>query len=54
MLDEPHTSGVLFKGNLKEGYYRLIKTTNGWVLEGADIAYCGFSKDEPQTDCAWK
>ena len=33
---------VLFKGNLKEGIYKLIKTTNGWVLEGEDIAYAGF------------
>jgi hypothetical protein len=45
--DEPQTDGILFKGNLKEGEYKLIKTTNGWVLEGNDIAYYG----EPQTDC---
>ena len=44
--DEPQTDGILFKGNLKEGDYKLIKTTNGWVLEGNDIAYCG----EPQTE----
>ena len=43
---EPQTDGILFKGNLKEGEYKLIKTTNGWVLEGNDIAYCG----EPQTE----
>ena len=40
---------VLFKGNLKEGIYKLIKTTNGWVLEGEDIAYAGFNvTDRPQ------
>ena len=44
--DEPQTDGILFKGNLKEGDYKLIKTTNGWVLEGNDIAYYG----EPQTE----
>lgn len=44
--DEPQTDGILFKGNLKEGDYKLIKTSNGWVLEGNDIAYCG----EPQTE----
>ena len=43
MLDETQTVGVLFKGNLKEGYYRLMKTTNGWVLVGTDIAYFGLS-----------
>lgn len=42
---EPQTDGIIFKGNLKEGDYKLIKTTNGWVLEGNDIAYYG----EPQT-----
>ena len=45
--DEPQTDGILFKGNLKDGDYKLIKTTNGWVLEGNDIAYYG----EPRTDC---
>ena len=44
--DEPQTDGILFKGNLKEGDYKLIKTSNGWVLEGNDIAYYG----EPQTE----
>ena len=44
--NEPQTDGILFKGNLKEGDYKLIKTTNGWVLEGNDIAYYG----EPQTE----
>ena len=43
---EPQMDGILFKGNLKEGEYKLIKTTNGWVLEGNDIAYYG----EPQTE----
>ena len=43
---EPQTDGILFKGNLKEGDYKLIKTSNGLVLEGNDIAYCG----EPQTE----
>ena len=36
---------ILFKGNLKEGDYKLIKTTNGWVLDG-EIAYVGI--DRPQ------
>ena len=44
--DEPQIDGILFKGNLKEGDYKLIKTTNGWVLEGNDIAYYG----EPRTE----
>ena len=44
--NEQQTDGILFKGNLKEGDYKLIKTTNGWVLEGNDIAYYG----EPQTE----
>ena len=43
---EPKADGILFKGNLKEGDYKLIKTTNGWVLEGDDIAYYG----EPKTE----
>ncbi len=33
--------GILFKGDIKEGEYRLIKTTNGWVLDGKDISYVG-------------
>ena len=37
--------GILVKGNIKEGVYKLIKTTNGWVLDGEDIAYAGV--DEP-------
>jgi len=36
---------ILFKGNLEEGDYKLIKTTNGWVLAG-EIAYVGI--DRPQ------
>ena len=44
---EPQTDGIIFKGNLKEGDYKLIKTTDGWVLEGGDIVYCGWErKDE--------
>ena len=31
--------GVYVKGNPKEGEYKLIKTTDGFVLEGKDIAY---------------
>ena len=42
--DEPQTDGILFKGNLKEGDYKLIKTTDGWVLEGKDIVYCGYER----------
>ena len=45
LKDRKTENGILFKGNLKEGDYKLIKTTNGWVLEGNDIAYYG----EPQT-----
>ena len=57
--DVPHIVGILFKGNLKEGDYKLIKTTNGWVLEGNDIAYYGEPQTEVttdcrQTDCPWK
>ena len=43
-IDEPQTDGILFKGNLKEGDYKLIKTTDGWVLEGEDIVYCGWER----------
>ena len=35
-------NGVLFKGRLEEGKYNLIKTTDGWVLEGEGIVYAGF------------
>lgn len=31
--------GVYVKGSPKEGEYKLIKTTDGFVLEGKDIAY---------------
>ena len=31
--------GVYVKGNPKEGEYKLIKTTDGFVLDGKDIAY---------------
>lgn len=46
LKDRKTENGILFKGNLKEGDYKLIKTTNGYVLEGNDIAYYG----EPQTE----
>ena len=39
--DKP-INGILFKGRLEEGKYTLIKTTDGWVLDGEDIAYAGF------------
>lgn len=42
--DEPQTDGIIFKGNLKEGDYKLIKTTDGWVLEGENIVYCGWER----------
>ena len=39
---------ILFKGNLEEGNYTLIKTTDGWVLKG-ETSYVGFnSTDRPQ------
>ena len=44
MADEPQTDCIIFKGNLKEGDYKLIKTTDGWVLEGEDIVYCGWER----------
>lgn len=31
--------GVYVKGTPKEGEYKLIKTTDGFVLDGKDIAY---------------
>ena len=45
---EPKTerSGVLFRGELEEGDYRLIKTTDGWVLQGEDIVFCGWERSE--------
>lgn len=44
--DEPQTDGILFRGDLKEGDYKLIKTTDGWVLEGEDIVYCGWERSD--------
>lgn len=41
---EPQTDGILFKGNLKEGDYKLIKTTDGWVLANEDIVYAGWER----------
>ena len=39
---------VLFRGNLEEGNYTLIKTTDGWVLKG-ETSYVGFNfADRPQ------
>ncbi len=42
--DEPQADGILFKGDLKEGEYKLIKTTDGWVLANEDIVYCGWER----------
>ena len=36
------SNGVLFKGNMEEGSYTLIKTTDGWVLKGK-TSYVGFN-----------
>lgn len=33
---------ILFKGNLEEGNYTLIKSTDGWVLKGK-TSYVGFN-----------
>jgi hypothetical protein len=44
--DEPQVDGILFKGDLKEGDYKLIKTTDGWVLANEDIVYCGWERSE--------
>ena len=39
---------ILFKGNLEEGNYTLIKSTDGWVLKGK-TSYVGFNfADRPQ------
>ena len=39
---------ILFKGNLEEGNYTLIKSTDGWVLKG-EISYAGFNfADRPK------
>lgn len=44
---------ILFKGNLEEGNYTLIKSTDGWVLKG-ETSYVGFNfadrKTEPSAD----
>jgi hypothetical protein len=40
--EDKFINGVLFKGRLEEGKYDLIKTTDGWVLKGKNIAYAGF------------
>ena len=43
------SNGVLFKGNMEEGSYKLIKTTDGWALVGKDIAFVGSDiTDRPQ------
>ena len=44
---EPQTerNGVLFRGELEEGDYRLIKTADGWVLQGEDIVFCGWERN---------
>lgn len=43
------SNGVLFKGNIEEGRYKLIKTTDGWVLVGKDITFAGSDiTDRPQ------
>jgi hypothetical protein len=44
--DEPQVDGILFKGDLKEGDYKLIKTTDGWVLANEEIVYCGWERSE--------
>ena len=31
---------ILFKGDIKEGEYKLVRTTDGWALDG-DIVYVG-------------
>ena len=45
---EPQTerSGVLFRGKLEEGNYRLRKSTDGWVLQGDDTVFCGWERSE--------
>lgn len=44
--------GIYVKGNPKEGEYKLIKTTDGFVLEGEDIAYaCVEVDDELMPPC---
>lgn len=43
------SKGIIFKGNLDEGDYKLIKTTDGWVLQG-ETSYIGFDTDTPQAE----
>ena len=46
--------GVYVKGNPKEGEYKLIKTTDGFVLEGKDIAYACIEIDLVKCEeCEW-
>ena len=40
--------GVYVKGNPKEGEYKLIKTTDGFVFEGKDFAYACIEIEEPK------
>ena len=44
--------GVYVKGNPKEGEYKLIKTTDGFVLEGKDIAYACIEIEDEAIDIA--
>lgn len=44
--------GVYVKGNPKEGEYKLIKTTDGFILEGKDIAYACIEIGEEAIDIA--
>lgn len=41
---------ILLNGDIKEGEYKLIKTTNGWVLDGEDIAYAGVDILQEEAD----
>lgn len=43
------SKGIIFKGNLDEGDYKLIKTIDGWVLQG-ETSYIGFDTDTPQAE----
>ena len=40
---------ILFKGNLEEGNYTLIKSTDGWVLKG-ETSYVGFNFADRKTE----
>ena len=44
--------GVYVKGNPKEGEHKLIKTTDGFVLEGKDIAYACIEIEDEAIDIA--